>query len=91
MNTVYTSLCPITTLQQKIVRYIDYWVHNEKTPISQKRIIEEMESTNENRKTVIHALDGLLKLGYIRRAITTGSGEDGIGAEKTKYVQLRSL
>jgi hypothetical protein len=91
MRTVYTDLCPLTKLQQKIVRYIDYWVHTEKTPISQKRIIEEMEYVKENRKTVIHALDGLLKNGYIRRAITNGIGEDGVGAEKTKYVQLKSL
>ena len=73
------------------MRYIDYWVHTQKTPISQKKIIEEMESVQENRKTVIHSLDGLLRLGYIRRAITNGTGEDGIGAEKTKYVALRSI
>lgn len=73
------------------MRYIDYWVHTENTPISQKRILMEMESTNENRKTVIHALDGLLRQGYLRRAITTGSGEDGTDAEKTKYVQLRRV
>ena len=91
MKDIFVNFYTITELQQKIMRYIDYWVHTEKTPISQKKILEEMESTDENRKTVIHALDGLLKEGYIRRAITNGSGEDGIGAEKTKYVQLRSL
>lgn len=73
------------------MRYVDYWAHTEKTPISQKKILDEMEAKNENRKTVIHALDGLLKQGYLRRAITTGSGEDGKGAEKTKYVQLRRV
>ena len=50
-----------------------------------------MESKDEHRKTVIHALDGLIKKGYIRRAITNGAGENGKGSEKTKYVQLRSL
>lgn len=73
------------------MRYVDYWSHVEKLPISQKKILDEMETKNENRKTVIHALDGLLKQGYLRRAITNGSGEDGRGAEKTKYVQLRRL
>ena len=73
------------------MRYIDEWAHIEKTPISQKKILDEMEGRNENRKTVIHALEGLLNQGYIRRAITTSSGEDGKGAEKTKYVQLRRV
>lgn len=91
MRTLFTNFQTITKLQQKIMRYIDYWVHTEKTPISQKRILLEMESTNENRKTVIHALEGLLREGYLRRAITNGSGEDGKGAEKTKYIQLRRV
>lgn len=89
--TEYINLSPLTLLQQKIMRYIDYWAFTEKIPISQKKILDEMEGKQENRKTVIHALNGLLKNGYIRRAITNGVGEDGKGAEKTKYVMLRRL
>ncbi len=73
------------------MRYIDYWANTQKVPISQRKILEEMQSVNENRKTVIYSLNGLLKQGYIRRAITNGSGENGIGAEKTKYVKLRGV
>jgi hypothetical protein len=92
MMPVYTSICPLTSLQQKIVRYIDYWVHTEKTPISQKRIIQEMESTSENKKTVIHALKGLLELRYIRKAVPPiGLTTNEKGSEKTRYVQLRGL
>lgn len=87
----YVSLYPITKLQIKILRYIDYWAYTEVTPISQRKILEEMKTKKELKGTVIKALEGLLKHGYIRRAITTGSGEDGIGAEKTKYVLLRRL
>jgi len=91
VKTVYTNLYAITELQQKIVRFIDYWAHTEKEPIPQKRIIDEMKTKNEKQDAVMYSLNGLLKLGYIRRAITTGSGEDGKGANKTKYVQLRRI
>lgn len=73
------------------MQYIDEWAHVQKVPISQKRICDQMESKDENRKTVIHALDGLLKQGYIRRAIIISSKEDGKGSEKVKYVQLRRV
>ena len=69
------------------MRYIDYWAHTQKIPIAQKKILEEMLSTNENRKTVIHALEGLLRQGYIRRAITNGEKNHAT----TSYVQLRRI
>ena len=65
------------------MRFVDYWVHVEKTPIPQKEIIEEMKTRGEKSATVIHALHGLLGLGYLRRA--------GIISNKTYYVQLRRL
>ncbi len=65
------------------MRYIDYWVHVEKTPIPRKEVIEEMESKNEKSSTVVNALNGLIKLGYIRRGVETSN--------KTFYVQLRRL
>lgn len=87
MKTLYTNFYTITALQQKIMRFIHEWAHTQKTPISQKQILDEMELQNESRKTVIHALEGLLKQGYIRKAISSGE----IGHSKLKYVQLRSL
>ena len=83
MKTAYTNLYDITDLQQRIVKYIDYWVHVEKSPIPQKNIINEMESHGDNNRTVTNALNGLLRLGYIRRAM--------IISNKTFYVQLRRL
>jgi hypothetical protein len=91
MDIVYHNLYEITELQQKIMRYVDYWVHVEKTPVPQKCIIIEMETKGDKESTVCKALGGLLKSGYIRKAITNGAGEDGIGSEKTKYVQLRRI
>ena len=89
--TSYTNLYEITELQQKIMRYVDYWVHVEKKPIPQAEIVKQMKDRKEKNFTVVKALDSLMRLGYLRRAITTGSGETGVGANKTKYVQLRRL
>ena len=83
MKTVYTNLLAITDLQQAIVRYIDYWVHVEKTPISQKYIIEEMIRRGKKSSAVMHSLNGLLRQGYIRRTEPLSNS--------TSYVQLRRL
>lgn len=91
MTTVYSNLYEITELQQKIMRFIDYWVHTQKIPVPQKDIIMEMETRGEKNSTITHALNGLIKLSYIRKAVTNSSGEDGTGARKTKYVMLKRL
>jgi len=83
VKTTYTNLYEITELQQKIMRFVDYWVHVEKSPIPQRKILEEMKSRSQKGSTVVHALNGLLRLGYIRRAIAISN--------KTFYVQLRRL
>lgn len=83
MKTAYTNLYEITELQQRIMRFIDYWVHTEKTPIPQKDIIKEMALRGEKSFTVVNALKGLLRLGYLRRA--------AIISNKTYYVMLRGL
>lgn len=83
MKTLYTNLYDITEIQQTIVKFISYWVSTEKTPIPQKEIIEEMKRRGRKVSTVVNALNGLLKLGYIRR------GE--IISNKTFYVQLRKI
>jgi len=83
VGTSYTNLYEITELQQKIVRFITYWVGTEKTPVPRKEVIQEMGRRKQNTATVINALNGLLRLGYIRRA--------EIISNKTYYVQLRKI
>ena len=83
MSTAYTNLYEITELQQKIMRYIDYWVHVEKTPIPRKEVIEQMKKRKQKERTVEKALDVLLELGYLRRAVGTSN--------KTFYVMLRRI
>jgi len=88
MKTAYTNLYEVTELQRKIIACIDDWCHKEKTPISQKRIIESIDSPDG---TIVQSLNSLINLGYIRKAITNADGETGIGSAKTKYVQLKRL
>lgn len=83
METAYTNLYEITELQQRIMRFIDYWVHTEKTPIPRKAIIDEMKLRNQKSFTVVNALNGLLNLGYIRRTVETSN--------KTFFVMLRRI
>lgn len=80
-KTVYTNLYEITELQQRIMRYIDSWVHIQKTPIPRSEIIKGMK--DDKARTVENAINGLLDLGYIRRAVITSN--------KTYYVMLRRL
>lgn len=82
-RTTYTNLYNITPLQQKIMHYIDYWVHTEKVPIPQKKIIEEMKTKNEASSSVVWSLNSLLRLGYIRRTVATSN--------KTHYIMLRRI
>lgn len=83
MKTLYTNVYEITLLQQRIMHLIDDWVHVEKTPIPQKKILEGMVDQGDKNCTVVNALNGLLKLGYIRRAM--------IISNKTYYVMLRRI
>lgn len=82
--TVYTNLYEINTNQQSIVKFMITWVHTEKVPIPQKKIIEFMINEGSNKSTVVHNLNGLIKLGYIRRAMVQPSNS-------TSYVLLRTL
>ncbi len=93
METVYTNLYNITELQQKIMRFVDYWVHVEKTPIPRQQIILQMNERSEKDSTIINAINGLLKLGYLRRAVMTYADEKKPRSQnnETFYVQLRRI
>ena len=84
MSIVYTNLYEINPLQQTIIKYILYWVQTRKVPVPQKEILREMARDGGKRSTIIHSLDGLLRLGYIRRAIVKPSNT-------TSYVLLRTI
>ena len=81
---VYTNLYEISDLQQIIIRYMLTWVKEEKTPVPQKIIIKDFVRIGSNKSTIIHNLNALMKLGYIRRAIVKPSN-------RTSYVLLRTV
>jgi hypothetical protein len=82
-KTVWVSLNEINELQTKIMRLIDLWAHNNKTPIPLKLIRDKMKEEGIVEPSTIKALGVLLKKGYIRRAHTISN--------KTYFVQLRGV
>ena len=87
-ESIYSSLYPITDLQVKIIRFISDYARSNKTPISQNAIITEMTNQGVKDFTTVLALKTLLRMGYIRKAITPSERTTLI---KTFYVLLRSL
>ena len=82
-KTVWVSLSEINELQTKIMRLIDLWVHNNKTPIPLKLIKDKMKEEGVIEPTTIKALGVLLQKGYIRRAVTISN--------KSYFVMLRRV
>ena len=79
--TKYTNLKDINNLQEEIIDFIKCWVHEEKTPIPRKAIIDKLMKDGSKKPTIINAINVLLMKGYIRRGIGTSN--------KTYYVLLR--
>lgn len=82
-KTVYTSFSEVNEPQTNIMRFVDRWVHEKKTPIPLKEIIMNMKIEGIEKDTIIYSLKILLKKGYIRRAVTISN--------KTTFVQLRRV
>ena len=88
MTTKYVSLRVVSDLQANIVEFVDVWVHEKKTPVPRNEIFKAMRSNNCADITVKKAIEGLLRQGYLRRAII---GIDQRTSNRTFYVQLRRL
>lgn len=83
LRAVYINLKEINKLQTRIMKFVDVWVHEEKTPIPLKEIIAEMKRQGVKDFTTVNAINGLLNKGYIRRAVTISN--------TTSFVQLRRV
>ena len=88
MKTTYVPFFSLNGLQTDIMRFVDTWAREKKTPIPLREIIKAMENQSANDFTTIKALDILLKKGYIRRAIFIP--DRGVG-NSTSFVQLRGV
>jgi predicted GNAT superfamily acetyltransferase len=82
-KSIYVNFSEIDDLQTQIMIFVDWWVHEEKTPIPLKKIIENMTSKGIKTFTTIKAINVLLKKGYIRRAYTISN--------KSYFVMLRKV
>lgn len=82
-DTIYESYNDLTAPQTCVMRYFDKWVHENKTPIPHKNILEEMSKQDIKAATTAYSLSILLQKGYIRRVYTTSN--------KSFYVMLRRV
>lgn len=82
-KTVYVGLIEITPTQASIMRFVDDWVRQKKTPVPRSKIMAQMILEGIVAPTVIKSLESLLELGYIRKGIVISN--------KTYYVQLRRI
>jgi len=83
VQTVYVDFVDVNALQQDIMCFIEWWVHEKKTPIPLKAIIKKMKENKVKDFTTTNAINSLLRKGYIRRAI--------IISNTTSFVQLRRV
>lgn len=81
--TDYINVDEIDNNQKEIMLFIDFWVHEKKTPVPQREIVAIMLIKKVPMPTTIYSLQILLKKGYIRRAITISN--------KRSYVQLKRV
>jgi len=70
-------------LQHDIMRFVDSWVREKKTPVPRKEIILHMKSEGIKDFTTINSLKALQNKGFIRRS--------SVRSNKTSYVQLRTI
>ena len=83
LTCVNVNIEGVSILQQNVMAFIQHWVKERKIPTPHKDILVEMKKKGVKGYTATHALNALIKKGYIRRAYTMSN--------KTSYVQIRSL
>lgn len=82
--TDYTNLIELTDYQIQVLEFVDWWVHNKKTPTPLKEIKIKMKSKGINDPTTIYSIKILVKKGYLRRNFNGGNA-------KVSFVQLRTI
>jgi hypothetical protein len=82
-KTVYVDFGEVNHLQQDIMQFVEWWVHEKKTPIPLKEIIAAMRLNGVKDYTTTFAINSLMRKKYLRRAIVISN--------KSSYVQLRRV
>jgi hypothetical protein len=83
MNTSIFPTEQINDLQRDIMTYVIEWIRTEKTIVPQKQIVIKMKADGVKELATVHALNMLIKKGYIARAYTMSN--------RTYYKQLRGI
>jgi len=84
MQTKYRNIIDLSHQQQMVMHIINAWVHNNKIPIPQKEIVEQMKEQGVGLDSVKFALEALLTKGYIRCSVFPKHNT-------TEYVMLRGV
>lgn len=77
------NLTGLSKTQQLIMEVVEAWANQEKTPIARQHIFVKMKGSGVTDPTIKDAVNGLIKKGFIRKAIITSN--------KTYYVQLKRV
>jgi hypothetical protein len=77
------SSAKVSALQVDIMLFVDVWVKRNNTPVPRQEIVNVMKKKGKTKDQIEHALNLLLRLGYVRKAVTISN--------KTSYVQLRRV
>lgn len=71
----------IPDAQLEALKIIKYWVETKKTPMPKKELFKKLVLADMSESTARHAIEALVKEGYIRRAVAVSN--------QTFYVLLR--
>ena len=84
-KSIYTDLNELTESQTKIMNFIQWWVHEKKTPTPLTKIVKQMTKDGIKSDTIMYSVKILVEQGYIRKSLNGG------GNKKTAFVQLRRI
>lgn len=74
----------VNGLQVGIMLLVGAWAKkNPRNPIPRQEVFEKMKKKGKSEMQIRHALETLIRLGYLRKAFTMSN--------KISYVQLRSV
>lgn len=76
-------LSGINGLQTRIMKYIDWWVRNKKTPVPHQFLLKQLKSQKVLEETAKASIRVLLDKHYIRKSEQL--------SRETYYVQLRTI
>jgi len=75
----------VSKLLIEIMLFVSVWGKKEKTPTPKAQIIEKMRKKGKSEEQIDHAINMLIRFGYIRKSSYSAPSSG------TSYVQLRTV